>query len=241
MSLKIAYCAGHYLGTAGKRVPKALDKNQTREWTLNDRVARYFNLAALEYDGVQTLRTDDSTGQKEVKIKNRTAKANEWGAMLYLDFHHNAGIYLGKGGGVVAISKKNDDVGKTYRDAIYAAVVAAGGLKGNRSNPTYAKNFDTMKYSKCTALIIEYGFMDSKTDYPIISTEEYAKAVAYATMEAVAAVAGLQKKQDESDVRYRVQVGFFSKKENAERLQAQLKGLGFDAIIKEEHKVVGAS
>ena len=83
--------------------------------------------------------------------------------------------------------------------------------------------------------------MDSKTDYPIISTEEYAKAVAYATMEAVAAVSGLQKKRDESDVRYRVQVGYFSKKDNAERLQAQLKGLGFGAIIKEEHKVVGAS
>jgi hypothetical protein len=41
MAFKIAYCAGHYLGTPGKRVPKALDPNETREWTLNDRVADY--------------------------------------------------------------------------------------------------------------------------------------------------------------------------------------------------------
>jgi N-acetylmuramoyl-L-alanine amidase len=232
--LKIAYCAGHGLGTAGKRVPKALDANQTREWTLNDRIARYFNLAALEYEEVLTLRTDDSTGKTDIKIKDRTKKANDWGADIYLDFHHNAGIKLGKGGGVVAISKKSDDIGRTYRDAIYAAVVAAGGLKGNRANPTYAKNFDTMKYAKMPALIIEYGFMDSRVDYPIISTDAYAKAVAYATMEAIAAVKGLQKKQDDSKVRYRVQVGCFSKEENAKRLQAQLKGLGFDAIIKEE-------
>lgn len=230
---KIAYCAGHYLGTAGKRVPKALDKGQTREWTLNDRVARYFNLAALEYEGVQTMRTDDSTGQKEVKIKNRTAKANEWGADVYIDMHHNAGINLGKGGGVVVISKKNDSKGKTYREAIYSAVVAAGGLKGNRSNPTYEKNYDTMVYAKCPAVIVEYGFMDSKTDYPIISTEEYAKKVAYATMEAIAKVAGLKKKPEDNGVHYSVQVGYFSKKANAENLVADLKKAGFDAIIKE--------
>lgn len=229
---KIAYCAGHYLGTAGKRVPKALDKNQTREWTLNDRIARYFNLAALAYEDVETMRTDDSTGQKEVKIKDRTAKANEWGAMLYLDFHYNAGINLGKGGGVVAISKKKDEVGKTYRDVIYAAVVAAGGLKGNRSNPTYEKNYDTMKYAKCPALIIEYGFMDSKTDYPIISTDEYAKKVAYATMEAVATVAGLKKK-DAQEKKYYVQT-FYGSKNGAEKNVAELKKAGFDAIIKEE-------
>lgn len=231
--MKIAYCAGHYLGTSGKRVPKALDKNQTREWTLNDRIARYFNLAALEYEDVETLRTDDSTGQKEIKIKDRTAKANEWGADLYLDLHHNAGINLGKGGGVVAVSKKKDAKGETYREAIYAAIIDATGLKGNRSNPTYAKNYETMVKAKMTALIIECGFMDSKTDYPIISTEEYAKQVGYAIMEAIAEINGLRKKQPEPKIHYRVQVGYFSKKENAEALQTKLINQGYEAIIKE--------
>ena len=227
---KIAYCAGHYLGTAGKRVPKSLDKNQTREWTLNDRIARYFLEAALEYGEVELLRTDDPTGKKEIEIKDRTQAANDWGADLYLDFHHNAGINLGKGGGVVAISKKKDTAGKAYRDAIYAAVVAAGNLRGNRSNPTYEKNFKTMQYAKMPAVIVEFGFMDSKTDYPVISTEAYAKAVAYAVMEAVARLAGLSRKT----TRYRVQVGYFSKKENALALQKKLQQSGFDAIIREE-------
>lgn len=53
-------------------------------------------------------------------------------------------------------------------------------------------------------------------------------------MEAVAAVAGLVKKQEEGTVRYRVQVGCFGKKDNALQLQDRLKALGFDAIIKEE-------
>lgn len=230
---KIAYCAGHYLGTAGKRVPKALDENQTREWTLNDRVARYFAESALEYKDVALLRTDDPTGKKQIHIKDRTQNANTWGADLYIDIHHNAGINLGTGGGVVAICKKNDSAGRQYRDAIYAAVVADGGLKGNRSNPTYEKNLSTMVNAQMPAVILECGFMDSKTDYPIIRREQYAKKVGYALMAAIAAVANLQKKP-QVQLRYRVQMGCFSKKENALRLQAQLKDLGFEAIVKKE-------
>lgn len=250
MSFKIAYCAGHYLGTSGKRVPKKLDPAQTREWTLNDRVARFFAEAAAEYEDVELLRTDDATGKKDISIKNRTKKANEWGANIYLDMHHNAGIHLGKGGGAVVISKKNDTSGEEYREAIYEAVIAAGGLKGNRSNPTYAKNFLTMVYTKMTAIIIEYGFMDSKTDYPIISTEEYAKKVAYATMEAVAKVAGLNKKvavENTSDVSEKdiemckVEAAILrrgDKNNSVVALQHLLIGYGFE--MKSGSKIYGA-
>ena len=199
MSFKIAYCAGHYLGTPGKRVPKSLDPKQTREWTLNDRVARYFAEAAGYYESVELLRTDDPTGKKHISIKNRTKKANSWGADIYVDMHHNAAGKVFSGGGVVAFSKKKDATGKKYRDAIYAAVVAAGGLRGNRSKPLVEKNYSTMVYSKAPAVLIEYGFMDSKVDYPIISTEDYAKKVGYATMEAIAQAAGLKKKTDTDD------------------------------------------
>ena len=191
---KIAYCAGHYLGTLGKRVPKQLDPNQTREWTLNDRIADHFAQAAAEYEGVELLRVDDSTGKKHISIANRTAKANSWGADFYLDIHHNAGVKLGKGGGVVAFSYPGSTKGAEYRDAIYDAVVKAGGLRGNRSNPKVAKAYASLKRSKAVAVLMEYGFMDSTTDYPVISKDSYSRLVAYATMDAIAEVAGLKKK-----------------------------------------------
>jgi N-acetylmuramoyl-L-alanine amidase len=150
----------------------------------------------LEYDGVEILRTDDSTGKTHISIKNRTAKANNWGANLYIDMHHNAGVNGGSGGGVVAFCKKKDENGKKYRDAIYEAVIAAGGLRGNRSQPLQEKNYDTMTHAKMTAVLMEYGFMDSKTDAPVILTEAYSKLVAYATMEGIAKVAGLKKRAD---------------------------------------------
>ena len=195
MAFKIAYCAGHYIGTAGKRVPKELDPNQTREWTLNDRVADHFATAAAQYEGVELLRTDDPTGKQHIAIKDRTADANRWGADIYIDMHHNAAGKVFAGGGVVAYSYPNSTKGKAYRDAIYEAVIAAGNLKGNRAEPLQEKKFDSLRYAHAPAVLMEYGFIDSTKDYPVISTDEYAKAVGYATMEGIAKVAGLKKKQ----------------------------------------------
>lgn len=232
---KVAYCAGHFLETPGKRVPEALDPAETREWVLNDRVARFFNEAMLQYNGVETMRTDDSTGKKDISIKNRTKSANEWGADVYLDIHHNAAGRVFNGGGVVAYSYPKSAKGKEYRDAVYNAVIEAGKLRGNRSNPLHEKAYDSLKYSHAPAILIEYGFMDSRMDYPIISTDAYAEAVGYATADGIAKVAGLEKKKPiDPKIMYRVQVGCYSKKSNAETVLKALKNDGYDAIIKEE-------
>lgn len=191
---KIAYCAGHYIDTPGKRCPRSLDPHETREWVLNDRVADHFARAALEYEGVEILRTDDSTGKAFVDIPDRTAGANRWGADIYIDMHHNAGINGGNGGGVMAFCYPNSEKGKEYRNAIYEAVIAAGGLKGNRSQPLQEKKFDSLALTHMPAVLMEYGFMDSATDAPVILTDAYAKLVGYATMEGVAKVKGLKKK-----------------------------------------------
>ena len=174
--MKIAYCAGHDRNTPGKRVPAYLDETETREWVLNDRVARYFAQAAKAY-GAELLRTDDITGNTFIDIPQRTAKANAWGADLYLDIHHNAGIDGGSGGGVVAYSYPGSKAGAAYRDAIYQAVIAAGGLKGNRAQPLQDKAFDSLRLSKMPAVLVEYGFMDSAVDYPVISQDSYAQVV----------------------------------------------------------------
>jgi N-acetylmuramoyl-L-alanine amidase len=191
---KIAYCAGHYINTPGKRIPANLDPKQTREWTLNDRVADHFARAALEYEGVQLLRTDDPTGEHFIDIPDRCKAANAWDSDLYLDMHHNAAGKIFSGGGVVAFSYPGSAKGKQYRDAIYEAVIAAGGLKGNRAQPLQEKKFDSLRLAHAPAVLMEYGFMDSKTDAPVILTDAYAKKVAYGTMEGIAKAAGLKKK-----------------------------------------------
>lgn len=190
---KIAIDAGHCLKTAGKRVDKRLDAAQTREWTLNDRIARYIAEAAKQYENVEILRVDDPTGKKDITLSKRCKTANSWGADVYISCHHNAGIKLGTGGGIVAYCYKLGIKAAEYRDEIYASCITAGGLKGNRSNPTPEKGYYVLKYTKAPAVLTEYGFMDSKTDVPVILTDDYAKKMGYATMEGIAKAAGLQK------------------------------------------------
>jgi peptidoglycan hydrolase-like protein with peptidoglycan-binding domain len=182
------------MGTPGKRLPKSLDTNETREWVLNDRVANYFGVAATWYEDVVTYRTDDLTGKTFLDIPERVAQANAWGADIYLDMHHNAAGKVFSGGGVEAYSCPGSEEGRKYRDAIYNAVVEAGGLKGNRSNPLQEKRFDSLVLTNMPAVLIEYGYMDSTVDVPVILTDEYAKRVAFATMEAIANLHGLKKK-----------------------------------------------
>ena len=93
---KIAIDAGHGLYTEGKRCLKSLDPNETREWQLNERVARYVT-SYLQKSGHQVRRLDDITGKTDVPLKTRTNTANSWCADFCVSIHHNAGINGGSG------------------------------------------------------------------------------------------------------------------------------------------------
>ena len=192
---KIAYGAGHNLHTAGRCIPRSLDPQKTKEWVLNDRVARYFAQAAAQYPDVVLLRVDDPAGQASVSLSGRCKKANDWGADFCLAIHHNGGINLGTGGGIVAYSCPGSRQGVLYRDAIYDACIAAGGLRGNRANPKTTANFQVLRQTNAPAVLMEYGFMDSKTDASVILSDDYAKLVAYTTMDGIAQCVGLKKEQ----------------------------------------------
>lgn len=230
---KIAYDAGHYRNTPGKRLPKELDKNETREWILNDKVARYFAEAAKQYEGVELLRTDDPTGNKLIELDERADKANDWGANFYLSIHHNAAGLVFTGGGIVAYVIGRGGKAEKYQKAIYESCIKAGGIRGNRSEPLAVANFQILRETEAPAVLMEYGFMDSKTDAPIILTDAHAKLVAYATMEGIAKVAGLKKKPVEPTVEkvvYCVQT-FAGTKSGAEAMVKRLKADGYDAFI----------
>lgn len=234
---KIALTAGHYKYTSGKRCLKSLDPNETPEWVLNDRIAdKVEKLLAANYTGYELIRTDDTNGEKKIDLTARTNAANNFKADFYLSIHHNAGINGGKGGGIVAyVYTKVDAETLEWQKALYNALIEATGLKGNRSNPLPKANLHEVRETKMPAVLLELGFMDSATDVPIILTDSYATKCAEAIVKVLAERGKLAKKVAEpvSDKLYRVQVGAYSKKENAEKKLAQLQAAGFtDAYIK---------
>ena len=235
---KIALTAGHYRYTAGKRCLKKLDANETREWVLNARIAEKIETMLKDYDGYSLLRTDDPNGEKDLTIEERVAAANKFGADIYISLHHNAGIYGGKGGGIVAYVYKNcSEKAKEWQKDLYESLIKHTSLKGNRATPLASSNLYECRATKMPAVLLELGFMDSATDVPVILSEEYASSAAKAIVEVIVKKAGLRKKiAEQPKTFYRVQVGAFTVKKNAENLANELKGKGYSAVIKEETK-----
>ena len=194
---KLALSAGHYYYTLGKRCDEKLDKNRTREWVLNDRICDKIENKLNAYDGIEILRVDDTTGQKGISLKARSDASNKWGADHYLAIHHNAGINGGSGGGVVSYTyTKPSTEEKEWQKAYYDAIIKKTGLKGNRATPLAKANLHECREPKADAILLECGFMDSKTDVPIILTEKFAEGVASACVEVIVKKAKLKLKTE---------------------------------------------
>lgn len=241
---KIALDSGHGLYTAGKRCLKALDPNETREWWLNNRICDKVEHLLKSYDGYALLRVDDTTGKTDVALADRVKKANDFDADIYLSAHHNAhdpktlGKNGGSGSGILSIIyTKASAKSKEYQKLLYNALIKETALKGNRSNPMPSQNLYVLRKTKMPAVLLELGFMDSTTDVQIILTEEYAEMCARAIVSALVEIGNLAEKKVEkpkvetSGKMYRVQVGAYSVKANAEAMQKKLIADGYDAII----------
>lgn len=192
---KLAIDAGHGLYTAGKRCDKKLDPSETREWVLNSRIAEKEEAILKQYEGIEIIRVDDRSGKTDVSLADRYKKANEWGADLYLSHHHNAGAKLTNAGGTVVYVRKNPLAKSVeWQKELYDEIIKETGLKGNRSTPISRSNFTVIYRTKMPAVLIEFGFMDSKIDTPVILTEEFADQCARACANVIIRRAGLNPK-----------------------------------------------
>jgi N-acetylmuramoyl-L-alanine amidase len=116
-----------------------------------------------------------------------------------------------------------------WQTELYNAIIKATGLKGNRATPLGRANFYVLRKTTMCSTLLELGFMDSTVDTPIILTEAYADKVAKAIVGVIIKKGGLIKKT--TNKTYRVQVGAYSNKANAENMVKKLKADGYDAII----------
>ena len=199
--IKIALSAGHGLNTRGNRCLKTLDKNETREWQLNARICQRVEQMLKDYTGYELIRTDDTSGTKDVTLISRVSKANKFGADIYISVHHNAGINGGNGGGIMAFTyTKVDDITRAWQKDLYDALIKYTSLSGNRANPLQTATFYELRATSMPAVLLELGFMDSKTDVPIILSDSFADGCAKAIVEVIVSKGNLQKNAEEKPV-----------------------------------------
>ncbi len=197
---KFAINAGHWNGTY-RGVPAELSPNDhPNEWVLNDRVVRAIIKELEGYDGIQIKRIDDPTGETFVEDADRMRKANTMPAEFYLGIHHNGGINGGTGGGIVSYSYLKDkfsgDTSAAWSRDLYDALIKHTGLKGNRSNPVAKADLFEVRDTKMPAVLLELGFMDSKTDLKSILASDWPEKCAAAIVEVIAKRAKLSKKEE---------------------------------------------
>ena len=187
----------------------------------------------LERHGVQVLmsRTKDENDPLTEEIK----ECNAFNPDLAVDIHNNAG----GGDGAEAFYHYKGGVSKTLADNVLAEIVKIGQnsrgakIKKNAQGRDY---FGFIRETSSPAIIVETAFVDNKTDIQIIDTAAEQKAMGEAIAKGILKTLGIAYQAPAatnatSGKIYRVQVGAYSVKANAEAMQKKLKAAGFDAII----------
>ncbi len=234
----IAIDAGHGHYTAGKRCSKALDPLQTREHDLNDRVADRVEAYLAAYD-CRVLRTDDTTGAKDISLAARVKAANAAKADIFVSIHHNAGCGNTASGGTVVYH-----YGGTERAAqavkLYKHVINRTGLIGNRSRVVIKYGYYVLKKTNMPAFLLENGFMDSSTDVPIILTAEHADKTAQGIVAFLVETLSLKPKAAVNEPQTGSQT-YPAYKGAKTTLSAALKAVGVDASFTHRKKIAAAN
>ena len=182
--------AGHGYHTGGKRAPD----NSFHEWEINDKVADEVE-KLLEEKGFTVERLDDVTGQTDVSLNTRLARAKEQGSELHISIHQNA-LYdyqwseaTGTESYYSVLGSENSqrlakDVAN--RMAEYIGTVNRG-AKG-----TTNELFITREFTKegIDAVLVEGLFMDNQGTNEYMQSEEYAQRYAQAIVDGISSVYG---------------------------------------------------
>lgn len=185
--------------------------------------------------GVRMSRTKN----EDESLTQKVNECNAYGADLALDIHNNAG----GGDGAEVFHHYKGGTGKTLANNILAEVVKIGQNSRGAKIKTNSSGKDAFVFIRntwCPAVIVECAFLDHKTDVQIIDTEAERKAMGVAIAKGVLKTLGIAYKAKPATEKpttgktYRVQVGAYSEKENAEAMLAKLKKAGFDGYIKED-------
>lgn len=208
--------------------------NGFKEKDLNLTVATYVKYT-LDRHKVETKMSRVADTSEELNDKIR--RCNAFNPDFAIDIHHNAG----GGDGAEAYHHYKGGKGKTYAENILAEVVKIGqnsrGCKTKR-NALGKDYFAFIRNTNAPAVIMECAFLDNKTDFAIVDTKAEQEKMGLAIAKGILKTLGIayvEEKPVVPDTKvgkiYRVQVGAYSKKENAETMQKKLLAAGFDSII----------
>ena len=180
----------------------------------------------LERHGVPVVcsRTTDENDP----VQEEVTEANNAKSGIAVSFHANAG----GGDGFEAYYYTTNNKGKRLAELCEKHVKALG---QNSRGVKSGNHLYFVKRTTMPAVLVESFFVDNAVDKCIGDTVDEQRAFGVAYAKAILEYLGITYKTSITPAKkgpiYRVQVGAFSIKANAENIQKKLKALGYDAII----------
>ena len=162
-------------------------------------------------------------------LSEEIRECNAFAPDLAVDIHNNAG----GGDGAEVFYHYGGGKSKTLAENILAEIVKVGqnsrGAK-TKLNASGKDYYGFIRETSCPAVIVECAFVDNAKDLQILATERDKKLMGVAIAKGILISLGVAY-QSESGILYRVQVGAYSQKANAEAMLKKIKAAGFDAFI----------
>ena len=252
MALKITIDPGH--GKNGNKSPNNIKYIEgTQMWILANKLK-----AALEKYGFEVLTTRPNiTDNPSLSERGKMAGNND--CSLFLSLHSNApgksadGTYNKKVTGTIVYYSMTDSKNKTLADTLGKKVseIMRHNYRGsqtkqypNKPGVDYYGVIRAAAQSGCKcAMLIEHGFHTNINDSNFLLVDTNLEKIASAEAEIIANYFG-QKALTEANkpveaenqnagtkTLYRVQVGAYSVKSNADAMMKKLKAAGYDAFI----------
>lgn len=231
---KVFISAGH-----GGNDPGA-QANGFKEKDLNLDIALACNDVLIRHSvSVLMSRTKDENDPTADEVK----ESNAYKPDLSVSIHNNA---VG-GDGVEAFYHYGGGLSKTAATNIVNEIVKIGQNSRGCKIKKQADGRDYYKFIRETtapAVIVECAFVDNAEDIKIIDTKAERVAMGTAIAKGILKTLGIAYKEPKPVVTdtnvgnklYRVQVGAYSVKANAERMAKELNSKGYSAIIVEGNK-----
>ena len=172
------------------------------------------------------------------KLADEIKECNAYGPDLAVDIHHNAG----RGDGAEAYCSLSGGMSRTLATNVLSEINKIGqNLRGVKTK----KRIDGKDYYgfvrsiTAPSIVLECAFLDNAKDVTIVDTAAENKAMGIAIAKGILKTLGIEwidptvKKEETKAPLYRVQVGAYSVKANAEKIRKKLIEDGYSAIIVE--------
>lgn len=180
---------------------------------------------ALKHCGFEVIDAKSNT------LAARCQESNEWGADLHVPIHTNA--FNGKVSGTRIMVQSLSGSRYNAAQAIFDALAPI--TPGKSENVSASPNLYEIKHTNAPCVYIEVDFHDVPdiAKWIVEHTLDIAEAICKGICNyyGVAYKAAQEMRPAESGLIYRVQVGAFRNRENAESLCTELKENGYNAFV----------